>query len=502
MRQLPLEQLDRLKLPPRARDRLKRIAEKTDLVDPVQLWKTQSLAVRMAADPALRKQYIASLSEREKIALRYNWKYWRRRDQIPPAGRWYIWLILAGRGWGKTRVGAQFVIERARLLPGSRGALVGPTAADVRDTMIEGESGILACSPPDFMPKYEPSKRRLVWPNGSRATAFSGDTPDRLRGPQFHWFWADELGAWRFVDYAWEMLSYGVRKEIHGEPPRGVITTTPRPIKRIQLLVKNAKKDGTEITRGSSFANLFHLAAQFFKQILNSLGSQLSLQEAFGILLDATEGALWSMALIELHRVEELPVLRRKVIGLDPADGDSEDADEVGIIAVGASRDDHGYVLGDYTLRGGPIVWAREALRAHKIHQADAIVVESNRGGKKARDTILNAVPQGQRPPRIILVPATAAKEVRAEPTVALYEVGRMHHHGYLAKLESEQTTWVPGKSTWSPGRIDALVHATDELFPHGEYQEAPAGGRIEAQPQPQQRGRSSSYAAERKSRW
>lgn len=497
MRRLPFE---KLKVPPRVRERLERIAEKTDLVDPIQLWKLQSLAVKLTADAELRRQYISTLTEREKVALRFNWKYWRRRDQIPPAGRWYIWLILAGRGWGKTRVGAQFVIERARLLPGSRGALVGPTAADVRDTMIEGESGILECSPPDFRPKYEPSKRRLTWPNGSRATAFTADKPERLRGPQFHWFWADELGAWRFVDYAWEMLQYGVRKEIHGEPPRGVITTTPRPIKRIQLLVKNAKKENVEITRGSSFANLFHLAARFFRQILNSLGSQLSLQEAFGILLDATEGALWSMALIELNRVDELPVLRRTVIGVDPADGETEDADEVGIIAAAAGKNEHGYVLGDYSLGGTPLVWAREALRAHKLHKADAIVVESNRGGKKARDTIINAVPQGQRPPRIILVPATAAKEIRAEPTLALYEIGRMHHHGHHAKLENEQTTWVPGKSTWSPNRIDALVHATDELFPHGEYQEAPAGGRVDTQSKPQ--GKSGSYAAERKSRW
>ena len=260
--------------------------------------------------------YLYRLQKARELAVRSAGKDWRsvaRRDQLPPDGDWRIWLILAGRGFGKTRAITEWALEQARRYPKSRGALVAATAADARDVLIEGESGILNSAPPDFQPKYSPSRRRLEFPNGSIATHFSADEPNRLRGPQFHWAICDELAAWRF-EAAFDNLLLGVRL---GVDPRIVIATTPRPVPLIQKLLADPT---CVITRGSTYENAAHLAPAFLEAILSRYaGTRLGRQEIEGEVLDDVPGALWQAAWIDAARVQAAPELLRVVVAVDPA---------------------------------------------------------------------------------------------------------------------------------------------------------------------------------------
>jgi phage terminase large subunit-like protein len=373
---------------------------------------------------------------------------------MPPAGDWRTWLILAGRGWGKTRTGAEWVIDRIE--DGhERIALIGPTAADVRDVMVEGESGILAVCPADLDANYEPSKRRVTFSTGAICTTYSADEPDRLRGPQHDAAWADELAAWRYPE-AWDQLQFGLRL---GDDPRTIVTTTPRPTKEIRELVGSAT---TVVTRGSTFDNADNLAPAFLERILAKYeGTRLGRQELYAEILDDVPGALWSRAMLE-HAVTACPCpvpdTERLVVAIDPAVTSGEDSDSTGIVVAGRF-DKSAVVLADLTCRLSPDGWAKRAVEAYHEYQADRIVAEANQGGDLVKTVLRTVDPTVP----VKLVHATRGKRVRAEPVAALYEQLRVFHTAVFPELEDELVTWTPD-SPHSPDRLDALVWALTDL--------------------------------------
>lgn len=400
-----------------------------------------------------RQAFLASLSEEEAKALCYDWAFWARAEQLPPGGDWWAWLILAGRGFGKTRAICEWAHAQAMERPRSRGGIVAATAADVRDVLVLGESGLLAIAPPWARPVYEPSKRRLVWPNGSQATLFSADVPGRLRGPQFHWAVADELAVWRYAD-AWDMLQLGVRL---GEDPRIVVATTPRPTQLVRELLAD---ENVVVTRGSTYDNRANLAPRFLARIEEQYeGTRLGRQEIYAELLDDTPGALWTQGELDALRVKDVPELVRVVVGVDPSA--TSYGDEAGIIVAGVSADGHGYVLADVSLQASPHGWGSAAVLAYHTHQADRIVAEVNNGGEMVELTIRTVDPVVS----YRAVHASRGKRTRAEPVAALYEQGKVHHVGALAKLEDEMCTWSTLDDAPSPNRMDALVWALTELM-------------------------------------
>jgi phage terminase large subunit-like protein len=400
---------------------------------------------------AKRDAWLAILTPAEALALQSHWPFWARPEQLAPAGDWRTWLVKAGRGWGKTRVGAEWVRGRAEAV--GRIALLGPTAADVRDVMVEGESGIMSICPAGERPEYQPSRRRLVFPSGALAFCYSADEPERLRGPQHGAAWCDEIGAWRYPE-AWDQLRMGLRL---GNDPRAVVTTTPRPT---DLLRRIAKDPGTVTTRGTTFDNRANLATDFLSAIVARYeGTRLGRQELMGEDLDDNPAALWQRNDLDRFRVMGVPELVRVVVGVDPAVTASEEADETGIVVVGLGTDGHGYVLDDRSLRGTPDGWGREAMAAYHRHRANGIVVEVNQGGDLVRhllSTLDRHVP-------IREVRASRGKVARAEPVAALYEQGRIHHVGTFGPLEDQLCGWTPGHD--SPDRLDALVWAVTELM-------------------------------------
>lgn len=419
-----------------------------------------SLFERVArCDPAVRQQLVESFSHEQQVALLYAWRCWARSKQVTPEGDWRIWLILAGRGFGKTRTGAEFVREQVEAGHAGRVALVGATAADVRDTMIEGASGLMSVFPPDRRPVYEPSKRRVTFSNGAIATAFSADQPDRLRGPNHDLAWADELAAWRYVD-AWDQLMLGLRL---GDRPRAVITTTPRPLPLIRRLA--ASTDGTvHLTRGSTFENAANLSPEFIDEMRRRYeGTRLGRQELEAQIIDDVDGALWDRETLDATRTIEHPAFERVVVAVDPAVTSGDDSDETGIIVVALGRDGHGYVIDDSTLRASPTDWARAVIAAYHRHHADAVICEANQGGDLI-STVLRTV--DDRVP-IRLVRASRGKRTRAEPVAALYEQQRVHHVGFFPQLEDQLCSWVPGVGS-SPDRLDALVWALTDLIVEG----------------------------------
>lgn len=388
----------------------------------------------------------------------YDWAtMFARPNQLEPAGKWNTWLLLAGRGFGKTRTAAEWIRSRVERGKARRIALLGRTSGEVRDVMIEGESGILAISPPWFKPIYEPSKRRLTWPNGAIATTFTADEPDMLRGPQFDTAWCDELASFRFVE-AWDNLRFGLRL---GKRPRVIVSTTPRPTAIIRELVADPS---THVTTGSTHENKANLAEDFLKRIIAKYeGTRLGKQEIHAEILDDTLGALWTQKLIDEYRVKGLPYLRRIVIAIDPSTTSNEDSDECGIVIAGVGDNGHGYVIDDASDVLSPNDWAKAAIKAYKKHGADRVVAEVNNGGDMVEIT-LRAV-EGGRDVSFKKVHASRGKATRAEPVSALYEQGKVHHVGAFSKLESQMCTWVPGISSKSPDRMDALVWALTELM-------------------------------------
>jgi phage terminase large subunit-like protein len=426
----------------------------------MQTLKTESPMSWLASQPSEDwHQFLRSLSPREKMALEYRWRGWKARpNQLAPEGDWRTWLILAGRGFGKTRSGAEWVREQVEGGSARRIALVAETESEAREVMIEGESGILAISPPDFRPQYEPSKRRLSWPNGAVATAYSGDEPDQLRGPQHDAAWADELAKWKNATEAWDNLELGLRVGPH---PRVVATTTPRPIKLLRQLLADPM---TVVTLGSTYDNIAHLSPSFIDRVIRRYeGTRWGRQELHAELLEDVPGGLWQRERIESLRCSHPPEFRRIVVAIDPAVSASEDCDETGIVAVGVGIDNHGYVLADVSCRMPPHGWARRAVELYNQLRADRILAEVNNGGDLVESTL--RVVEERIPFRAVR--ASHGKAVRAEPVAALYEQGRVHHVGSFDLLEDQLCLFTTDGyvGSGSPDRADALVWAVTELM-------------------------------------
>jgi len=401
-----------------------------------------------------RKKILNELSEKEAQEILYDWECWARPKQLPPPGEWLTWLILTGRGWGKTRTGSEWIISHAK--KGAKHiALIGQTVADVRDTMIKiGPASILKVSRPDFMPEYTPSNRTLIWPNGVIATTYSGDNPDQVRGPSHDIVWIDELAKFQYPDDIWYNLMFGLRE---GEDMRILVTTTPRPIK----LIKNLVNDPNTIpVRGSTYENKDNLPKKYFDYVIAPyVGTRLGQQEIEGKILEDNPNALWTRKIIDDNRVNKHPDLIRIVIGVDPEASDTETSAETGIIAAGIDDRGHGYILGDNTIKGSPDKWGNEVVTAYYKYRADRIAAEVNNGGDMV-EFVIHTVDKNV---AYKDVHAAKAKHTRAEPISALYEQGRVHHVGQFAELEQQLCEWVPGDI--SPDRLDALVWALTELM-------------------------------------
>lgn len=404
-----------------------------------------------------RKAVLNSLSNGECTSLLYDWWFWRHDYQRPPDGDWRVWLQLGGRGSGKTRAGAEELRRQVEECGRRYVHLIGPTAADVRDVMVEGESGILAVSPPWNRPLYEPSKRRLTWPNGAHALLFSADEPERLRGPQCEWIWADEPCAWRYVQQAWDMLMFGLRL---GDDPRCIVTTTPKSLPWLKDLIAQAT---TVTTRSTTYDNRANLAPAFFDDIVARYeGSQLGRQELLAHILEDIEDALWQRAWIEKNRVNhgDAREYKRIVVGVDPAGTHKPGSAETGIIVGGLGLDNHSYIIDDLSCRVSPSEWAYRVVEGYERYSASYVAAEVNMGWELVKanlHTIEPTLPVRE-------VRATRGKRLRAEPVVTLYEQGRVHHVGTFGDLEDQMCTWVPGESDVSPDRVDALVHTVTDL--------------------------------------
>ena len=403
-------------------------------------------AIQAAGGP---EAFLERLSSQDKEALLFRWPLWARPSQLPPSGDWLTWLIVAGRGHGKTRTGAETIRSWLPQLSIGRIALLGRTPADVRDVMIEGESGILNIFPPDERPEYMPSMRRLLFKNGAQATTYSSENPDQLRGPQHEAAWTDELATFKSSD-AWDNLQLGLRLG----NPRQIVTTTPRPIRMIRELVKD---EDTVITKGTTYENRANLARAFFRQVIRRYeGTRRGQQELMGVLLDDVPGALWQRQHI---RYKEAPAMERVVVAVDPSVGEGEDIAECGIVVVGKGVDGHFYVLLDKSLRASPNRWAQEVISAYYSQPTDRIVAEVNNGGKLVELTLRTLdknIPY-------TAVSASVGKDARAEPVSALYEQGRVFHVTPFEDLEDQLCTWVPREGK-SPDRLDALVWGLYEL--------------------------------------
>jgi len=374
-------------------------------------------------------------------------------------------MILSGRGWGKTRTGSEWIRLKAEQYPGCRIALVAETAADARDVMILGDSGLIAIDPNLTEDSWSPTNRRLTWPNGSQAWVYNGTEPDQLRGPQHHFGWVDELAKFRYMNEAWDQLAFGMRLGIH---PQIMITTTPRPLPLIKKLMEDKR---TFVTRGSTFDNKANLASSTLRVLEDRYsGTRLGRQELEGEILSDIPGALFRREDIDTGRVYDTPEdLERVIVAVDPAASSNEGSDENGIVVVGLARDRdgyaRGYVLEDASLRGSPEEWARVAVRMYRKWQADKIVAEKNNGGEMV-ETVIRTV---DRAVPVKLVHATRGKVVRAEPISALYEQHRIHHVGQFDLLEDQMCMFsvdnIRNENTGSPDRVDALVWGMTEIF-------------------------------------
>jgi len=420
--------------------------------------------------PSQRARVLASLTDDECEALVNDWRFLARANQIAPDGDdWKVWLILAGRGFGKTRTGAEWVREQVKAGV-RRIGLIAPTASDAREVMVEGDSGVLSVcwagdrtnsGEPLGKPSYEPSKRRLTWANGAIATTYSAEEPERLRGPQHEVLWCDELAAWKYLQETWDMAMFGLRL---GAKPRSIITTTPKPLPLIKQLVKDPR---TVITKGSTFDNADNLAPSFLEVIKDKYeGTRLGRQELNAEILDDVPGALWTRAMIDAARRDpngdpwKLPDMQRVVVGVDPSGTKGQDAsDSVGIVVAGLGVDGIGYVLGDWTCKLSPDGWGRRAVEAYTYFAADRILGETNFGGAMVEHvvrTVDKSVSYKE-------VTASRGKVVRAEPVAALYEQGKVRHIGDDLDLLEDQMCAMTSTGYLGdgpPDRVDAGVWA------------------------------------------
>lgn len=426
--------------------------------------RSELLAWLLKLEEEERFAQLARLSEEEHKEFATHWRLWARRQQLPPESDWRLWLIMAGRGFGKTRAGAEWVRAIAEADPQARIALVGASLGEARAVMVEGESGLIAVSPPLRAPRFEPSLRRLIWDNGAQAMLYSAQEPESLRGPQQSHVWCDEIAKWDNAggkaERAWDNLLLGLRL---GEQPRALATTTPR---AVPLLRRLLAEEGLEITRGSTEDNKDHLPVRFLRDIRRTFGkSLLGRQELDGDLIEDLPGALWTRALLEERReVAASSPSARTVIGVDPPA--SAGGDACGIVVCAVCEDGIARVLADASVaRPSPERWARAVAQAARVWSADRVVAEANQGGAMVASVLRAAdisLP-------LKLVHASKGKVARAEPVAALYEAGRVRHAGCFPALEDELCGLIAGGGyqgpTRSPDRADALVWALTELM-------------------------------------
>lgn len=396
-----------------------------------------------------------------------GWGLYGRTAQQPPSGDWRTWMILAGRGFGKTRAGAEWVMQQVRTKVPLRIALIGATQHEVRSVMVEGASGILSIAQGEWAPTWESSNRRLLWEvTGTEVSLYSAAEPDALRGPQHHFAWADEIAKWRQGEEVWRNLAMGLRL---GHDPRCIATTTPRAVPLVRRLLAEADDPtmGVQVTRGRSADNNAHLAPRFLADMARDYGgTAFGRQELDGELIAEMEGALWSRAVIERGRTTAPPPLRRVVIGVDPPAGAGPGCDACGIVAVGVGDDARGYVLADASVQGAtPEGWARAVAAAALAWGADRVVAEANNGGAMV-ESVLRAADAGL---PVTRVHASTGKAARAEPIALFYEAGRVSHVGAFPELEDEMCGLLAGGGYEGPGRspdrADALVWGLSELM-------------------------------------
>ena len=430
-------------------------------------WNSRKEAL-LALPPIERRTEMRAMTPRQRRSFERHWRLWANDGQLPPSADWHTWLIMAGRGYGKTRAGAEWVRAIAEADPTARIALVGASIGEARRVMVEGESGLLAIARPKWRPDFEPSKRQLTWPNGASATLYSAGEPESLRGPQHSHAWCDEIAKWEQsserAKNAWNNLLLGLRL---GQAPRVAATTTPRPVPLVKRLLE---QPDTVVTRGTTEDNFEHLPHGYIRQMKAQFGRSVwARQELDGELIEDIEGALWSRELLESCREAPdssgaSPPARRVVIGVDPPASSGGDA--CGIVVCALGEDGIGRVLADCSVRRPkPERWARAVAEAARVWQADRVVAEANNGGEMVR-SVLHAAEIAL---PVSLVHASRGKAARAEPVAALYETGRVRHCGEFPLLEDELCGILaaggyegPGRS---PDRADALVWAMTELM-------------------------------------
>lgn len=412
-----------------------------------------------------------------RALLRQDWIGSARPDQLPPA-HYFVWLMLGGRGSGKTRAGAEETWWAGAVRP-ERIAIIGPTSSDVRKTCFEGESGLLAVMPPGLIANYNRTSLELWLTNGSYFIGYSSEEPQRLRGPQHHRAWCDELCAWRKRDETWDMMMFGLRL---GDDPQIIVTTTPKVSKLLKTLIS---ENDTELSKATTFANRANLPPKILKKLSEKYeGTRLGRQELHAEIIDEAEGALWTLAMLEaakfIPKVEDgkvqIPDMKRVVVAVDPAITSNQDSSETGIIAAGIDYNDHGFVLKDRSGRFSPGIWAKKVVELYHDVKADRIVVEVNQGGDMVRHTIQTEWPSAP----ITMVHASRGKQARAEPVAALYEQSKVSHvwesvkddethlddrQGGLMELEDQLVSWEPLSGHSSPDRLDALVWALTDLM-------------------------------------
>jgi len=427
--------------------------------------QSQSGIERLAQlPPSERDEILSGFSESQIRALLYDWRnFIARPAQVAPKGDWDIWLILAGRGFGKTRAGAEWVREQVDAGV-KRIALIGETQRDLEKVMVEGESGILNVFPENERPHYTKKPVQLVFPNGAIAQGYNATEPEQLRGPQFEAAWCDEIAKWRYARETWDQLQFALRL---GKHPRQVVTTTPKPIELLKSILTGAEGE-VEITRGSTYDNKSNLSARFLSRIENRYaGTRLGRQELNAEMLGDLPGALWTRGNLDIYRLakKDAPKSFKKVIVcVDPAVTNTEKSDAHGIIVIGLDEDNEVYVLEDFSRKGSPTEWGRAVQTAYNKHQADYVVAEVNQGGDMVEMVIKSVDPMIT----VKQVRATRGKHVRAEPVASLYEQGRVHHIGAFADLEDEMCYMTQSgyEGPNSPDRLDALVWGVTELLP------------------------------------
>lgn len=387
-----------------------------------------------------------------------KWLATARPTQVAPPGDWRTWLVLAGRGFGKTRTAAEDAWWHAACNPGHQVAVVAPTHNDVRGTMFEGVSGLIASTPQEMIADYNRTNQELRFTNGSLIRGFSAEKPDRLRGPQFHRAYADEQAAWQYPE-AWDQLMFGLRL---GDAPKVIVTTTPRPTRVIRALLDDPR---THVTRGSTFDNAANLAPDALDRLRGRYeGTRLGRQELYAEVLDDLPGALWTRDMIDSARVREAPEMQRIVVAVDPSGtSGADEGDSIGIVVAGKGVDGRGYVLADRTCKLSPDGWGKRAVAAYHEFRADRIVAERNFGGAMVEHVIRTV----DRQVSYREVTASRGKVARAEPVAALYEQGRISHIGAMPDLEDQMCLIGPDgfAGEGSPDRADALVWAISDLM-------------------------------------